>query len=176
MLLSDHLLAENLLHYEVHNISKIIANVALKKAFSTGMNIVLPIVGKDFERLISISEAARANGYSPSLHLNVLSLEKILSRNKTRETNTGRFVPMDYIMSIGNIPYENFEKIKEMNMYDSYYKYSNDVPIGEPPILLEEKITEKTLSEKMNNLKNKSKSLEITDSNSKFNKNYNYER
>lgn len=60
-----------------------------------------------------------------------------------RFRETGRYIEPGYILNdVGYKPSENYEILKEMDIFNSYKKYNNNVPFGEKPILIERIIKE----------------------------------
>jgi predicted ABC-type ATPase len=127
----------------VHLESKLIFMLALENALRNDMNIVISIVGKTLQNIIKINYLAKENGYEQHIHLNEVSSNIACDRAMQRFKETGRYIDPNYILNeIGYKPSENYEKLKKMNIFDSYEKYNNDVPFGEKPILLERIIKE----------------------------------
>lgn len=127
----------------VHLESKLIFMLALENALRNNMNIVISIVGKRLQTIMEIHDLANQNGYEQHLHLNEVPPNVACDRAMERFKETGRYIEPNYILNeVGYKPSENYEKLKEMDIFDSYEKYDNNVPFGEKPILIERIIKE----------------------------------
>lgn len=117
----------------VHEESKAISDFARDLAMEAGDNIVLPIVGGNYEKLVAQIEQFRARGYEVAVHLCDLPSNKAIGRAIGRYLNTGRYIPMDVLYGYGNKPKENFYRLVQEGIIHEYSEYSNDVGYGEPP-------------------------------------------
>lgn len=117
----------------VHEESKVISENALDFALGEGDNIVLPIVGGNYEKLVAQIEQFRARGYEVAVHLCDLPSNKAIGRAIGRYLNTGRYIPMDILYGYGNKPKENFYRLVQEGIIHEYSEYSNDVGYGEAP-------------------------------------------
>ena len=108
-----------------------------KRAVLEGDNIVIPWVGKSPEKLRNALEQLKAEGYSVHLSLNELDPDKAARRAIERFKTTGRLVDPEYVLDVGWKPSEAYDILKTEGGFDSYVKYSNDVPYGQPAKLLE---------------------------------------
>ena len=117
----------------VHEESKAISDFARDLAMEAGDNIVLPIVGGNYEKLVAQIEQFRARGYEVAVHLCDLPSNKAIGRAIGRYLNTGRYIPMDILYGYGNKPKENFYRLVQEGIIHEYSEYSNDVGYGEPP-------------------------------------------
>lgn len=120
----------------VHKESKRIADSVLAYSISEGENIVLPIVGGDYNKLVSQIEHFRSAGYTVAVHYCDLPFNKALGRALGRYLNTGRYIPIDILYQYGDAPAENFKKLVQDGVVNEYSEYSNDVGFGEKPRLL----------------------------------------
>jgi|GEM_PF-1499805 hypothetical protein len=121
----------------VHEESKLIFNRAFSLALEKGYNIICPIVGKSENSIQELLDVAKKSGYKCHLHLSEVSIESAIDRSIKRFKNNNRFVDPSYIRSIGNKPLENYNKFKELLLFDSYHKVNNDVEFNHPPIEIE---------------------------------------
>lgn len=121
----------------VHQESSDIADAIIELAILAGDNIVLPLIGKNSERVKDLVRNLRSEGYSVYVHLNELPLEKAAQRAVSRFEETGRFVGPAYVFSIGNGPSITYNELKAKGLVNGYAQYSNDVEIGEQLQLLE---------------------------------------
>lgn len=117
----------------VHEESKVISENALDFALGEGDNIVLPIVGGNYEKLVAQIEQFRARGYEVAVHLCDLPSNKAIGRAIGRYLSTGRYIPMDILYGYGNKPKENFYRLVQEGIIHEYSEYSNDVGYGEAP-------------------------------------------
>lgn len=121
----------------VHEESKLIFNRAFSLALEKGYNIICPIVGKSESSIQELLDAAKKSGYKCHLHFSEVSIETAIDRSMKRFKISNRFVDPSYIRSIGNKPLENYNKFKELLLFDSYHKVNNDVEFNHPPIEIE---------------------------------------
>lgn len=122
----------------VHEESKKIASEWFDTSVLNGYNVVYPIVGSNLQKVLKTIEYLKANGYSVHLHLNELSNNKATGRAIKRFFETGRFVDPALVMEYGNKPSQVYDEIRQLEGYiDGYSRYSNDVPYGQQPKLLE---------------------------------------
>lgn len=115
----------------------IILEQVLPRAVENGDNIVLPLVGKNTKKIKELKDELIQQGYSVHLHLNELSPDKAAQRAVTRYMETGRFVDPKYVMEIGWSPSKTYDILKSEGGFGSYAKWSNDVPKGQSPKLIE---------------------------------------
>jgi len=66
-----------------------------------------------------------------------LPLGEAARRAVSRYYLENRFVDPEYIYGVGDAPDQNYGRIKAEARFDDYERYSNDVPYGEPPRLIE---------------------------------------
>lgn len=128
----------------VHQESKIINDKILQKAMYNGENIVLPIIGSEYNKLVKRLEEYKNVGYSVHLHLNEVPQNKALGRMLNRYFEQGRFLNPSLPYEYQNKPTEVFNRIiaERGDLLDGYSHYSNDVRRGEEPIFI--KGTERT--------------------------------
>lgn len=121
----------------VHKESQQISEKQLKKVMSKGENIVYPRVGGDCEELKNYISKAKKQGYKVYIHYNDLNQNKALGRMLTRFLETGRFISPDLITKYGNSIENTYQTLKKSGIIDGYSKWSNDVPLGHRPKLIE---------------------------------------
>ncbi len=122
----------------VHEESWIITHNVLDKAIENNDNIVLPIVGSYPEEILEICNKFDSADYKIHLRLLDVSPEVAAERAVKRYDKTGRFVDPYYIYNeVGILPRENFYKLIHERYFDTHAFLSNEVPKGEPPILIE---------------------------------------
>lgn len=109
-----------------------------EKAILNDDNIVMPIVGKGIAKIRGLRDRLSKLGYSLHLHLNDLSPEKAAQRAVKRFEEENRFVDPYYVLlEVGSKPSKNYDILKMEGGFESYEKYSNDVPKGSKPRLIE---------------------------------------
>lgn len=121
-------------HLESAQISE---DMMLNEAVFRGDNIVIPWVGKSPEKLQQALQNLKEAGYSVHLSLNELDPDKAARRAVARFQSTGRLVDPEYILDVGWKPSEVYDILKSEGGFDSYVRYSNDVPYGQPAKLIE---------------------------------------
>lgn len=124
----------------MHTESSHLAGIELMAlAISRGENIVHPTVGRDAEELMQTVRELREAGYEVHLAINEIPPLEAARRAYRRFLRTGRYVDFHYILSlVGDRPSQVFQQIKNLPEITSYQRFSNDVPFGQPPLLLEE--------------------------------------
>ena len=122
----------------VHDESDMIATGVVRRAMRAGDNLVLPVVGKTLDNARAKLKVLKEAGYRVHLVLTDLPIEKAVNRamGRFRDAKEGRFVDPEYVLSVGDQPVQTYEVLKAEA--DSYARYSNDVPRGSPPRLVEE--------------------------------------
>lgn len=121
----------------VHKESQKISKQQLNEALAKGENIVYPRVGGDYSEMKDQILDAKKQGYKVYVHLNDLDKNKALGRMINRFLETGRFINPDLITKYGNSIENTYQTLKNSNIIDGYSKWSNDVPLGYRPKLLE---------------------------------------
>jgi hypothetical protein len=110
----------------------------IDRAMANGDNIVLPLVGRDAEKIIKMQKDLHAAGYEVHLHLNEVPKEESTKRAIDRFYSQQRFVDPDYVYNVvGNKPSSVYEELKKHGGFHSYEKVSNDVEKGQKPKLIE---------------------------------------
>jgi phage-related protein (TIGR01555 family) len=129
----------------VHQESSWINSKLFKKAASAGDNMILPLVGKNVNKVRILCELLQKRGYEVHLQLMELPPEEAARRALTRLEETDRFVDPDYVVNqVGLKPSKNYDILRSEGRFASYAKYSNDVPRGEKPKLLDEYTPERS--------------------------------
>lgn len=117
----------------VHKESAQIADGIFVKAIAHGDNLVYPKVGGSAKSIRELAQQLKKHGYTTTLILNELPIEKALERNNNRYNETGRLVRPDYLLSVGNKPIKTYLELQGEGVFDGYERYSNDVNRGEAP-------------------------------------------
>ena len=124
---------------QVHLESQRISEKVLEVAVENGDNILLPIVGKSEKSIMNKYNMLTEAGYDVHLRLVYLPLEKTVDRAVSRYRETGRLVPLDYIINeVGYNPLKNYGIMKEKGLFKSYEAVSTEVKYGEKPKHLED--------------------------------------
>lgn len=122
----------------VHEESWIIAHSVIEKAIENKDNVVLPLVGSHPEEILQICNKFEGADYKIHLRLLDVSPEVAAERAVKRYDKTGRFVDPYYIYNeVGELPRQNFYKLLQERYFDTYAFLSNEVPKGQPPILID---------------------------------------
>ena len=122
----------------VHKESQRISEQQLIAALEKGENITYPRVGGDATELINIAAIAKSKGYSVYVHFNELDRNKALGRMINRFLETGRYIKPELITRYGNDINNTYEQAKKAtSIVDGFSKWSNDVPLGSRPKLIE---------------------------------------
>jgi adenylate kinase family enzyme len=120
----------------VHDESDLITGAVFKRTVVNGDNIVLPVLGKTLDNIRTRIKLLKRAGYRVHLVLAEIPIEKAVNRAIARFRAEGRFVDPEFVWSVGNRPAETYEALKKEA--NSYARYSNDVPKGARPRLIEE--------------------------------------
>lgn len=121
----------------VHKESQGISEQQFKAAISNGENFVYPRVGGDCKELEDLIKRAKKQGYKVYVHFNDLNKNKALGRMINRFLETGRFINPDLITKYGNSIENTYQSLKNSTLIDGFSKWSNDVPLGYRPKLIE---------------------------------------
>ena len=119
----------------VHDESNLIMYHAMRDARRRGDNIVLPIVGKGQDKVRTILAKFQNEGYEGHIVFMDLPAEEAASRAAARFKSNGRWVDPEYVLSVKDGPAKTYEAVK--GLFKSYVRYSNDVPQGSAPKLIE---------------------------------------
>ena len=135
---------------QVHEESQIIANEVLEVAIENGDNVLLPIVGKSENAIMRRYNKLNDAGYDVHLRYVYLPIEKTVERAVSRYRETGRLVPLDYIVNeVGYKPLQNYVIMKEKGLFKSYEAVSSEVKYGEKPKHLEDNEIRELVSRKI---------------------------
>ena len=121
----------------LHEESSDMADELLTRVIKNGDNLVFPVVGKTPKSLQEKITLLKQAGYDVHLGYMDLPMDKALLRATNRYILEGRLVNLKYIKSVGDRPLKNFNAIKNNPDITDYALYSNDVPFGEKPKLIE---------------------------------------
>ncbi|KXK32097.1 MAG: Zeta toxin, partial [Candidatus Brocadia sinica] len=116
----------------------IVDNMVTPEAMIQNKNIILPLVGKNINRVRGLRDAFVDAGYLVNLYFIDLPPEKATQRVVERFQKTGRFVDPNYVLNLGLTPGKNYDILKQEKGWAGYEKYSTDVERGQPPVLIEQ--------------------------------------
>jgi predicted kinase len=121
----------------VHDESNLIMFHAMRDARRRGDNIVLPLVGKGQDKVKTILANFQKEGYEGHIVFMDLPVEEAAARAAARFKESGwrRWVDPEYVLSVKDGPSKTYEAVK--GLFKSHVKYSNDVPQGTAPKLIE---------------------------------------
>ena len=122
----------------VHKESKVIAEVLQTKAIDQGMNVVIPTVGSKPDVIAALINKFKANGFEVDLVGMDVSYLNARNRMLMRFVDTGRYIPLDYIQSIGNKPLEVYNTIKKEGIADGYTQIDNNGKKDQPKPVIED--------------------------------------
>lgn len=93
--------------------ASLIKNAIFDEALSRGDNILLSMVGDNYEKTLRKIERYEELGYEVHLHLNELPNSKSLGRSVTRylTDEAHRYVPVAYVAGIGDAPTQTFLRL-----------------------------------------------------------------
>ena len=110
----------------------------LTAAIGRGDNIVFPMVGKSRSHVIDAATDLRRSGYQVHIVLNELPPQEAVRRAYTRFKRSDKYIPEAYILDeVGDLPTSMYREAVESGLFDSHQRYTNDVPRGQSPRLLE---------------------------------------
>ena len=120
----------------VQNESADAADLAMKAAVTRGENIVIPKIG-GYSSISEIVALLKENGYSINLFFNDVPTDVSVMRAASRYAQTGRFLSIDYLMSIGEKARDTFERFRDAGVFDYMEWRDNNVPYGQEAKLIE---------------------------------------
>ncbi|MFZ5365442.1 MAG: zeta toxin family protein [Patescibacteria group bacterium] len=116
-------------------------DIILSNAIQNGDNVVLPRLGKNEKTMIELINLLNDSGYDVHLHYMDLPIKEAVKRIISRFNETGRFVdPQFLIEKVDGKPKIVYNAIKSRKEIRSYEAYSNDVPKGTKPKLIEKSV------------------------------------
>lgn len=102
--------------------------------------MVIPMVGKNKNKIQDLINYLNSKGYKVNLHLSEISNKSAVDRATARVSETGQVVPIDYIKSLGDSPTKTFNELintlGNKNKITGFNSYSNEVPFGTSPKVL----------------------------------------
>lgn len=98
----------------------------LETALLNGDNIALPMVGKNLNKIRDIIDNAKKIGYNVNVRLVDVPPAVSLNRTIERFARTGRLVPPDVVSSVGRLPKQTFDAVKNLEEVDLYAEFNTD--------------------------------------------------
>ena len=121
----------------VHEESSKVSAKLVVRSVEKNYNMVYPVVGKDFDTLLGKISLFKDKGYKVYLHNIDIPGDESYRRAFVRYLNSGRLIPHEYLLSIGDNPNIVYNQLKKIGVLDGYKKTDNFVKRGEKPILIE---------------------------------------
>ena len=124
----------------LHNESRFIAAQAQAKMIANGDNVVLPLVGHNYDSVRRQLEDFKAAGYDVHFHRVEIPWSEAVARVMNRLAEDGRYLDITYIMNMkgyGPTPAkiaDAFDRLYKEGYASGYAVWDNDVPKGELPI------------------------------------------
>ncbi len=104
---------------------------------SRGTNITLPKVGHSTSSIRKAVSLYKEKGYKVRLLSMDVTPENAVNRMLGRFVETGRFIPLSYLDSVGTRPAETFRVLREENAADGYAKIDNNGGFKDPKTVSE---------------------------------------
>ena len=122
----------------VHMESSLLSHIRmLRAAVARGDNIVMPMIGKARKHVIGEAELLRAAGYDVHIVLNEIPPFEAVRRAYMRFKRSDKYIPSAYILDeVGDAPTSMYDEAVESGLFTSHQRYSNDVPKGQDPRLI----------------------------------------
>jgi len=117
----------------VHEESAQIAEVALAQALGDGINVVIPKVGGNDKSIKKLIERLRNYDYEIDVVGMDVKPEVAMSRMIQRFINTGRYVPYNYLKSVGDKPMSTYNNLKREGLADGYAHIDNNATTRTAP-------------------------------------------
>ena len=126
----------------------IVEDMVLPQAIYDQKNVVVDGVGNSSKKMIELANKMHMNGYDVNVVHVTIPTEQTVARAwgrfagsafKHHHAEPGRYVPIDYVAhSVGQNPTRTYADLKKSGYVHSWASYSNDVPRGTKPKLLDE--------------------------------------
>lgn len=118
----------------VQDESSLIMEMAFEKAIARGDNVIIPKIGGG--SIVDLANRMKSAGYTVDLYYNEVSEETSIMRAASRFAEEGRYLALDYLLTIRNKAKETFTKWAESGIFDYAEWRNNDVGFGEEPKLV----------------------------------------
>lgn len=119
--------------------SRIVWKKMQDRAIAGGDNVVLPIVGHNYDSALRDVAKFKNAGYTVNVHYLELDGKKAIGRALQRLASDGRYIKLGYLydVSMGGKIDAVYEQLKGSGLVDGYSHWSNDVAYGESPRYIE---------------------------------------
>ena len=118
----------------VQDESSLIMEMAFEKAIARGDNVIIPKIGGG--SIVDLANRMKSAGYTVDLYYNEVSEETSIMRAASRFAEEGRYLALDYLLTIRNKAKETFTKWAESGIFNYAEWRNNDVGFGEEPRLV----------------------------------------
>ena len=118
----------------VQDESSLIMEMAFEKAIARGDNVIIPKIGGG--SIVDLANRMKSAGYTVDLYYNEVSEETSIMRAASRFAEEGRYLALDYLLTIRNKATETFTKWAESGIFNYAEWRNNDVGFGEEPRLV----------------------------------------
>ena len=118
----------------VQDESSLIMEMAFEKAIARGDNVIIPKIGGG--SIVGLANRMKSAGYTVDLYYNEVSEETSIMRAASRFAEEGRYLALDYLLTIRNKAKETFTKWAESGIFNYAEWRNNDVGFGEEPRLV----------------------------------------
>ena len=118
----------------VQDESSLIMEMAFEKAIARGDNVIIPKIGGG--SIVDLANRMKSAGYTVDLYYNEVSEETSIMRAASRFAEEGRYLSLNYLLTIRNKATETFTKWAESGIFDYAEWRNNDVGFGEEPRLV----------------------------------------
>jgi len=122
----------------VHRESKLMMEVIQGEAIEEGLNIVIPTVGHKASSIEPLIKKLRGGGYE--IELVGMDVSFINARNRMfmRFVSKNRYIPYDYLKSVGERPMMVYDELKQKGIADGYAKIDNNGSQGAAKPVIED--------------------------------------
>ena len=122
----------------VHRESKLMMEVGQAEAIDEGINMVIPTVGHKASSIEPLIKKLRGGGYD--IELVGMDVSFINARNRMfmRFVSKNRYIPYDYLKSVGEKPMMVYDEIKQKGLADGYTKIDNNGSEGAAKPVIED--------------------------------------
>ena len=110
----------------VHEESSDLMEIVFAKALEDNINMVIPKIGHNPESIKRIISKLKNNGYEVNLVGMDVTFLNARNRMFMRFVKTGRYIPHQYIKSVGENPMQTYRILKEEGVADGYTHIDNN--------------------------------------------------
>jgi hypothetical protein len=131
----------------LHDESAMVAELQLREEANAGRHhVVYDIVGRDTQKVLAAVQRFGSFGYQVYAMLTDLpswlaagrAWERFQRNPFARKSGSpGRYVPPDYVFSVGSAPLNTFKQLKTSGLLQAYCHLDMNIPEGDPPIVID---------------------------------------